>query len=204
MADTKKTLYHSELSKLGKIEVVVKTDVMKSKFKSKTGEDQFYVILELDGNERSYNCENDACKEFFESIPKGTTLTIEADGSREDATIESDYDGPRADEQAPQAPPARPAAPDGKKLAPPTKPTGKTPAVAPTAATASFRIAQIQLISYARARAVREQIQQQFEEGITPDHFQAICSTIAIQLEREGYHHQMPTDKWLDVRPGAK
>lgn len=83
MADKpKKTLFHSELVQLGAVKVLVKTDVMKSKFAGKLP----YVVLECDGMERNLSLENKACEEAMAGL-KGKIVVLEAAGSRDDATI---------------------------------------------------------------------------------------------------------------------
>ena len=77
-----KNIYQSELMTLGPVRVKVKTDVMASKFKGKPN----YVVLEMDGAERNYTCENEACEAALRGL-KGRTIMIEATGSREEAAI---------------------------------------------------------------------------------------------------------------------
>lgn len=104
----KKSLFHSELSKLGPIQVTVKTDVLQSKFQGKPN----YVVLECDGVERNYSCENAACEAALRGL-RGRTVTVEATGSRDDAAIIVHGNQPAA-QPAPaaqtQQAPARPAA----------------------------------------------------------------------------------------------
>ena len=78
----KKGMFHSELSKLGPVEVLVKTDVMQSKFKGKLP----YVVLECDDVERNLTLENDECAKAVEGL-KGKRVTIEATGTREEARL---------------------------------------------------------------------------------------------------------------------
>lgn len=79
----KKTLYHSELSRMGKVSVRVMSDVMKSKFEGKPP----YVFLEIDGTERVYSTENDQCAEALAGL-RDKLVTLQARSSRETATIE--------------------------------------------------------------------------------------------------------------------
>jgi hypothetical protein len=79
----KKTMFHSELSKLGEVEALIKTPVMASKFQGKPP----YVILEVEGEERIYNTENEGCEAAFDGL-EGHRVVMEARGSRDDATIE--------------------------------------------------------------------------------------------------------------------
>lgn len=82
MADKKKTLYHGEFREMGPVKVLVKTEPLESKFKKGT----YFVELSIDGETRNLNPENDACLEFFRGR-KGQTITVVAEGSREEATI---------------------------------------------------------------------------------------------------------------------
>lgn len=87
MAATKKTLYHSELVGLGVVTVRVASDVMPSKYSKPGAEKPPWVALIINGSERTYTTENDVCAAFFEGL-KGKQVTIEAQGSRDDAVIE--------------------------------------------------------------------------------------------------------------------
>ncbi len=77
-----KSLWHSELTKLGQIEVRIKSDVTKSQYKGKPP----YVILEIDGTERLYTVENRDCERSLQGL-KGRAVMLEASGSREEAEI---------------------------------------------------------------------------------------------------------------------
>lgn len=78
----KKTMFHSELVQLGAVKVLVKTDVMHSKFKGKLD----YVVLECEGVERNLNLENAACAEAMNGL-KGKIVVLEAKGRANDAEI---------------------------------------------------------------------------------------------------------------------
>lgn len=83
MADKPKvTLYHSELVQMGPIRVKIKSDVTASKFDGKPN----YVIMEIDGQKRNYNCENPDCEDALDKM-SGRTVMLEATGSREEASI---------------------------------------------------------------------------------------------------------------------
>lgn len=75
MATDKKTLFHSELKKLGPVRVLVKSEPTKSKYKGRPD----YVVLEIDGAERYYNAENQGCSDFFRG-QNGRVMTILAEG----------------------------------------------------------------------------------------------------------------------------
>lgn len=49
---------------------------------------------------------------------------------------------------------------------------------------AAAKMANLELVSFASARYIREQVKAQFGEELTPEHFQGICTTIAIQLAK--------------------
>ncbi len=116
----KKTLYHSELVKCGAVEVEVKTDVLKSKYDGKPD----YVAIILDGEERLYNCENEACATFFDDL-KGIKLTIQASGGREDALIQEVDSGPARPPAAKPAAQSRPAQRQDPAPAAQTQPPGE-------------------------------------------------------------------------------
>jgi hypothetical protein len=77
-----KVIYHSQLRALQAVKVKVLSDVLKSKH---TGNPD-YVTIELEGAERYYNVENADCAKFFHGR-KGQVITIQADGTREEASI---------------------------------------------------------------------------------------------------------------------
>lgn len=82
---SKKTLYHSELSKLGIINARINSEPTESKFPDKPK----WVVIEINGEERYYNCENDECELALTGL-KDTWVELEAHGSREDAAIRID------------------------------------------------------------------------------------------------------------------
>ena len=106
-----KTLYHGELRSLSPVEVKVTSDVLAST--KKKGE--YYVRLEVEGRERYLHPENPGCIEFFKGR-KGQTVTIVADGTREEATIVEAGTGSDAAESAPPPPPVH--SPPPKQQAP--------------------------------------------------------------------------------------
>jgi hypothetical protein len=219
-----KNLYHSELVKMGPINVTVKTDVMPSKFKGKNA----YVVLSIDGEERQYTTENDECADFFDG-QKGATLTIEASGSREEAKIE--YLGtPAEEDEAPpekakakgKGPPPRAKGPEKRpeprnvmgglpatkeQSAPPAKaPEPRSPAKHPDespemrARKLAAKLANCWLIAYAAANHAREQVRAQFNQEVPESLFQGCIGTLLIQMSRDGMHHQLPTGS-VDVAP---
>ncbi len=82
MATEIKTLYHSKLVNQGPVVAHVKQGVTESTRKRGT----FYVILNIEGRERYYNVENQACGEAFSEYV-GQTVVVTAQGAREDAEI---------------------------------------------------------------------------------------------------------------------
>lgn len=82
---SKKTLYHSELNKMGIINARVNSEPTASKYPDRPK----FVVLEIDGTERFYDCENEEC-EFALTGLKDTWVELEAHGSREEASIRID------------------------------------------------------------------------------------------------------------------
>lgn len=75
-------LFHSELAKMGPVAVTVDGEPRYVKSK-----DKFAVDLTMaDGTQRSYWCENEACKEFFKG-QKGAAFSLVAAGRDEDAVL---------------------------------------------------------------------------------------------------------------------
>jgi hypothetical protein len=135
----KKTLYHSELKKLSPVRVTVETDVLESQKKKGS----YYVTLNVNGEQRYYTPENQACMDFF-ADKKGQTFTIVAEGggkgSEDSALITQVGDDPA--EVAARAPAPKPAAAPAPRRGPTPHSTtnaGPRPAAAapPTPATAN-------------------------------------------------------------------
>lgn len=126
-----KTLYHSELVQLGRVQVTQKNLPQRSKYSGKPD----YVVLLIDGEERIYNCENETCQSFFNvQGNQGRTMVIEAQGSRDDALIDWISDvAPEASQAA--SPQGRPA--PARAAAPPTPPARTMAPPAKTAAPAA-------------------------------------------------------------------
>lgn len=115
-----KTMYHGELRQLGPVQVTVKTPWTESTKKKGT----YYTTLIVNGAERYYNPENQACLEFWAG-KQGQTITIVADGSREEATIVQMQTGAQV---------SQPAAPAAAPHPQPSAPVAPRPAVQPPAA----------------------------------------------------------------------
>ena len=124
-----KTLYHSQLCKLGPVMVTVKSDVSKSKFAGKPD----YCYLVINGEEFGYSFDSPACQQFFAG-QKGRSFMIQAEGRDADAKIT--YLGEPGSQKlaAPATPP--PAAAPQPGLPPPNiQPPAVPPRQAAPAAT---------------------------------------------------------------------
>lgn len=82
----KTTVYHSNLVAARQIEVLITSDVTKSRFK-KDGEDQFFVKFKFKGREHQHTIENASIHKKLIGL-KGHVVQITATGSRDDADIE--------------------------------------------------------------------------------------------------------------------
>ena len=132
-----KTLYHSQLTKLGPVMVTVKSDVRKSQFAGKP--DFCYIVI--NGEEFGYSFDSPACQKFFTG-QKGRSFMIKAEGRDADATIT--YLGePGSQKFAAPAPPPDAQPPQVYDSNPPGRPGGpplppeKTPPCQPTPAPAA-------------------------------------------------------------------
>ena len=130
MQQKKTTLYQSELVQMGTVRAIVATDVTPSKYPNKPE----WVMLNIGGEDRRYDCENPACADAFRGL-RGSTVLITATGSREAAGIIVENDDGAAPAPAParQAPPAaRPpqAAPQRQAPAANHAPAPAAPSVA--------------------------------------------------------------------------
>lgn len=79
----KATLYHSEFTRMGDVTIKVKSDVMASKFQGKPN----FIYLEINGEERAYNIENERVEGRL-LMRKGAELRVRAIGQRETADLE--------------------------------------------------------------------------------------------------------------------
>lgn len=121
-----KTLYHSELTKMGPVTVEVKSDVKTSKYQGKPD----YVDIAIDGNDRTYNVENGSCADVFRGR-RGQRITIEASGSRDAAIISL------CNDEGTHAAPRQSAAPAARQGGD-TKPHGATVGMAINCACANL------------------------------------------------------------------
>lgn len=112
-----KTLYHSELAKAGRVLIKLTSDVTASKFAGKPP----FIGMILNGEERNYSIESDACAATLRGR-KGQTLLLEASGSGKDgsAAIQLFAAPAGATVTANAAPPASSAPP--QQQAPPMQP----------------------------------------------------------------------------------
>jgi hypothetical protein len=130
MAEPTKTLYHGELRKLGPVAVTVTSEPTESTKQKGT----YYVELQVEGRQRYYHPENDACLEFWRGR-RGQSLTVMAIGAREEAAFETEGDPVAA--QPPRQTPASTSAakptptPSGQRAAAPPRETVRQPAAAP-------------------------------------------------------------------------
>lgn len=109
----KTSFYHSELVKEGPLEVEMTCDgPIESKFKK----DSYYVTFKWGGDPWTYAIENDECGAALTGL-KGQTVTITAQGSREDATITVEGAEPQQRRQPAKQPPQRQAAPPARQPA---------------------------------------------------------------------------------------
>ena len=183
-------MFHSELVKLGPVDITVKTEVRPSKYPDKPD----WVGLDIQGTERYLSIENSQVAGFFEFAGLGP-IRVHATGNRDDARIVGvPEDSP---EPAPVAPrpvpaPARPAPPAAR------------PAPAPAPAPAQRQVAAFDDLDKARKIAERttnawEMIMRellarisQFPEEVSgpflsnPAALQAACATCMISSKDLG------------------
>lgn len=89
----KKTLYHSMLVTAGEVEVTINSaGPERSKF-DKAGSYNHYIKLRHEGTEHFLELENDECAQALTGL-QGQTVTLKAEGSRENATI-TVFDAPQ-------------------------------------------------------------------------------------------------------------
>lgn len=216
-----KTLYHSELCKLSPVQVTVKSDVMESKFKGKPpyvvlkldGEERNYSCENDDCAEFFDGQKGRTFTIVAEGREDAATITYVGESAAEP-------EAPPAEERRKPARP--PAKPPGRRSAPPppkgddtlapASPTPPAPASAPARPPAANKppaetpekrvqrarqhankVANVWLIAYSAGNFARQQVREQFGQELSETQFQACVSTIAVQLEKDGFHHQMPT-----------
>lgn len=114
-------LYHSALVSMGLVTVSITTGPMKSKFSKPNAPKPDYCGMVINGEEFSYTIENPTIAAFI-TQHKGQTLSIVAEGSRDQATITA-VGAPASQMQQPaprQAPPAHQPPPQHQPQAQPS------------------------------------------------------------------------------------
>jgi hypothetical protein len=209
-----KQLYHSELASIGQwVQIKIDTDVLQSKFKA----EQRYCNFYLNGELRSYVCENAACETALRGR-RGQTIQIFAAGSREEATIQIDPQAPAAaatppPQQRSATPPPAPSAP------PPAAPPQHAPPPAqhapppPAASPAKVQKGRVwsRLIQYANLfqmcdLAAQKSYGDMLMPEMTPEEQQMMsqrATTLFIQGVREGLADLLPADKFMAPKPAG-
>lgn len=184
---SKKTVYHSQLVAEGQMEILINSDVTKSKFK-KEGEDQFFIDFKYKGKPQQYIIENASIQKKLNGL-KGHVVQITATGSREDADMEIyDAAGPASDKtQAHREEPTHPHAPPQR---PP--PTGDVHPVT-AAKRALLQHINARLLALEAAKLMSVEWESRHPEfTITDDHFERIGSNFYIALDRKGLIDILP------------
>lgn len=193
---TKKTLYHSELVKLGPVEVEITTDLIESRYKKGT----YIVGLRIDGEERTLAIENDDCGAAL-AERKGQVLTIEASGSRESAEISILEGLPEA-----PAPKARPAA----RPAPVARPAAARPAAAQAARQAPagrnvhgmlMQFANLEINVQCLVAKISDALIAGRDIVLTDQQLAGMAGRLFIEAVRGGAHQSMPADHMIDCTP---
>ena len=216
---TKKTLYHSELAKAGKTTIDVISDLVGSKHKAGT----FIVFLKFNGEDRTYQVENDACAASLRDR-KGQRLAIEAGGARETASIaihEAVWIEAAGEAQPPQAAPTpvapKPAAaprPDPGAAPRPAAPAAQAAPAAPAPAKASvppggalkaelFRLANCEINVQCITAKVAAELETKRGIVLTPEQRLGIAGRLFIGVTRDRLHASLPGDRLIDCTPHA-
>jgi hypothetical protein len=190
-----KTLYHSELTGMGPVQVKVTGNITKSKYQGKPD----FIGLDFGGTERTYNIENPSCGDVFHNR-KGQLITIQATGSRDEAMIEL-----ISEDGAAPAPKSRPAT-----NTPPARPT--TPAAsggAATQATAADPVGSLRKFlarrgnGWALCRIVAEHKGRQIADAtghpVPEEAVQAATASLYISADRAGLLDDFPTSDISDL-----
>lgn len=180
MIGTHKGIYHSTLASFGPAYVTVKSDVLQSKKKG-----SYFVVLEHEGEEQFYNVENDACGDALRNL-KGKSITIKAEGSRDDATIKIlNSDGTHeAPAQRTASKPSRSESPDMNK-----------------------ELTKMMNIFYIIEDSVKRESEQSEVNGVPFDaaNFGGKCSQTFRELYHEGVFDSVPNDRpiWSSEKKNA-
>ena len=199
---TKKTLYHSELVKLGPVEVEITTDLIESKYKRGT----YIVGLRIDGEERTLAVENDDCGAALDQR-KGQVITIEASGSRDSAEISILEGLPEA--PAPKARPAARPAPVARPAAAAARPSGarqpqaerQAAAQKPGSTAALIQLGNLEIKVQCMCAAVSDALIAGRDIVLTDAQLAGMAGRMFIESVRAGLHHAMASDHLIDCTP---
>lgn len=199
---------------MGVVDLTVLSDVKTSKF----GNRNEYVEMEIDGFKREYYVENAFCADALRGMA-GSQVTLEAHGSRDDASIEvirveegavrppQRQSRPPQQSRAPQRQSAPAKTPQRQEQRPaPQREPAAQPANRPRTETTSARKYLIKLTNTMLKCevAVDEALKiMERERGVTytPDARQAKVAMLFIQLTRDNYQHQQPDNHLISVAP---
>lgn len=175
-----KTLYHSELVKRSPLRITIKSGPIKSQY---TGKPDFYVFSD-NGQDRYYSVETEEIKNHLLEFV-GDTVKLVASGSGRDGSAHLEVHPP--DDFAPSQPaPAQPA--HAKKVDNNAGQAG--PAVQGTRQRAA-QIANLLIIASKAAHYAADVIAANGGNP-TNETIASMAMNIAIQLERENYHTELP------------
>ena len=199
---TKKTLYHSELVKLGPVEVEITTDLIESRYKKGT----FIVGLRIDGEERTLAIENDDCGAAL-AERKGQVITIEASGSRESAEISiieglPEAPAPKARATARPAPVARPAvARPAAAAARPASAARQTASPGRNVHGMLMQLANLEINVQCLVAKVSDALIAGRDIVLTDAQLAGMAGRLFIEAVRGGAHQSMPADHMIDCTP---
>ena len=207
MAKTE-TLYHSQLCKMGTVEVKVKSDITQSKYPNKPP----YVTLVIGGKDYYYNLDSDDCARFFEGR-KGDRVVIVASGDDREGTAaisEGDPDEARQSEPDDRES-RRPATSQPGRTAPPRRQTAprkledetEEQAVGRVKAVA-MRLANLHLICFLAARHEAEQVKKLAGIAWDADMLRAATSSMFISASRMRLQDRLPCHDISPVKGAAK
>ncbi len=204
MAAQTKTLYHGELREAGPTRVTVKSDILESKKKK----DTYYVTLIVNGVERYYHPENDACLQFWDG-QKGKTFTVIAEGTHEEATIT--YVGEPAGAAAPAQQPTQQNNRAAKSTTPATRQTAAHPSheESDRALTGAklfvARRASLMKITLKATHALAAEWQKVHNEGMPLELFQSVNASFFIDASRAFMADKLPVNvNYSDLTPVRK
>ncbi len=188
------SLFHSKLREMGEVDATITSaSPVKSKFAGKPD----WIGMKIDGVEYSYNIENDACGEALTGL-KGQTVTIVADGSRDEATVEvlGEAAAPaprntRAATTPPRTAPARqPAGAPAKRQTPEEREAAQQKALL----AAKLYAAKCSVLLQTALLATMNTFKQVPEmHGATTEDIRATANTLFIELKGITDINQLPT-----------